>query len=155
MTYFGEIKNRIVEVPVPVTIEAKSFNFYTETDAGGGRNSEWANIFIRDYLKPSKTFVPTKKIYISREDADVRKVTNEETLIKNLKGKPLISYTIEEAKKSKQIAKLIVSTDSKERVDFPAKERILELYEDGLSDQQIIERGFSAKQVIEINSQKT
>ena len=87
LNYFGEIKNRIVEVPVPVTIEAKSFNFYTETDAGGGRNSEWANIFIRDYLKPSKTFVPTKKIYISREDADVRKVTSEETLIKNLKGK--------------------------------------------------------------------
>mgnify|MGYP001499491246 FL=1 len=48
-----------------------------------------------------------------------------------------------------------VSTDSKERVDFPAKERILELYEDGLSDQQIIERGFSAKQVMEINAQKT
>ena len=47
-----------------------------------------------------------------------------------------------------------VSTDSKERVDFPAKERILELYEDGLSDQQIIERGFSAKQVMEINAQK-
>ena len=48
-----------------------------------------------------------------------------------------------------------VSTDSKERVDFPAKERILELYEDGLSYQQIIERGFSAKQVMEINAQKT
>ena len=48
-----------------------------------------------------------------------------------------------------------VSTASKERVDFPAKERILELYEDGLSDQQIIERGFSAKQVMEINAQKT
>ena len=48
-----------------------------------------------------------------------------------------------------------VSTDSKERVDFPAKERILELYEDGLSDQQIIERGFSVKQVMEINAQKT
>tara|TARA_A100001037_G_scaffold271209_1_gene266577 strand:- start:344 stop:787 length:444 start_codon:yes stop_codon:yes gene_type:complete len=48
-----------------------------------------------------------------------------------------------------------VSTDSKERVDFPAKERILELYEDGLSDQQIIERGFSAEQVMEINAQKT
>ena len=48
-----------------------------------------------------------------------------------------------------------VSTDSEERVDFPAKERILELYEDGLSDQQIIERGFSAKQVMEINAQKT
>ena len=48
-----------------------------------------------------------------------------------------------------------VSTDSKERVDFPAKERILELYEDGLSDQQIIVRGFSAKQVMEINAQKT
>tara|TARA_Y100001936_G_C15865193_1_gene554637 strand:+ start:159 stop:602 length:444 start_codon:yes stop_codon:yes gene_type:complete len=48
-----------------------------------------------------------------------------------------------------------VSTDSKDRVDFPAKERILELYEDGLSDQQIIERGFSAEQVMEINAQKT
>ena len=48
-----------------------------------------------------------------------------------------------------------VSTASKERVDFPAKERILELYEDGLSYQQIIERGFSAKQVMEINAQKT
>ena len=48
-----------------------------------------------------------------------------------------------------------VSTDSKERVDFPAKERILELYEDGLTYQQIIERGFSAKQVMEINAQKT
>ena len=48
-----------------------------------------------------------------------------------------------------------VSTASKERVDFPAKERILELYEDGLSDQQIIERGFSAEQVMEINAQKT
>ena len=48
-----------------------------------------------------------------------------------------------------------VSTDSKERVDFPTKERILELYEDGLSDQQIIERGFSVKQVMEINAQKT
>ncbi len=47
------------------------------------------------------------------------------------------------------------STDSKERVDFPAKERILELHKDGLSDQQIIERGFSAKQVMEINAQKT
>ena len=32
------------------------------------------------------------------------------------------------------------STDSKERVDFPAKERILELHKDGLSDQQISER---------------
>ena len=48
-----------------------------------------------------------------------------------------------------------VSTASKERVDFPAKERILELYKDGLSDQQIIERGFSEKQVQEINAQKT
>ena len=48
-----------------------------------------------------------------------------------------------------------VSTDSKERVDFPAKERILELYKDGLSNQQIIERGFSEKQVEEINAQKT
>ena len=48
-----------------------------------------------------------------------------------------------------------VSTDSKERVDFPAKERILELYKDGLSNQQIIERGFSKKQVQEINAQKT
>ena len=38
--------------------------------------------------------------------------------IKNLKGKPLISYTIEEAKKSKQIDKLIVSTDSKEISDI-------------------------------------
>ncbi len=47
------------------------------------------------------------------------------------------------------------STDSKERVDFPAKERILELHKDGLSDQQIIERGFSVKQVMEINAQKT
>ena len=47
------------------------------------------------------------------------------------------------------------STASKERVDFPAKERILELYKDGLSDQQIIERGFSEKQVQEINAQKT
>ena len=48
-----------------------------------------------------------------------------------------------------------ISIDSKERVDFPAKERILELYIDGLSDQQIIERGFSEKQVQEINAQKT
>ena len=47
------------------------------------------------------------------------------------------------------------STASKDRVDFPAKERILELYEDGLSYQQIIVRGFSAKQIMEINAQKT
>lgn len=38
--------------------------------------------------------------------------------IKNLKGKPLISYTIEEAKKSKLIDKLIVSTDSQEIADI-------------------------------------
>ena len=38
--------------------------------------------------------------------------------IKNLKGKPLISYTIEEAKKSKLIDKLVVSTDSKEIADI-------------------------------------
>ncbi len=38
--------------------------------------------------------------------------------IKNLNGKPLISYTIEEAKKSKLIDKLIVSTDSKEISDI-------------------------------------
>jgi CMP-N,N'-diacetyllegionaminic acid synthase len=37
---------------------------------------------------------------------------------KNLNGKPLISYTIEEAKKSKFIDKLIVSTDSKEIADI-------------------------------------
>ena len=47
------------------------------------------------------------------------------------------------------------SIDSKERVDFPAKERILELYNDGLSDLQIIDRGFSENQVQEINAQKT
>ena len=38
--------------------------------------------------------------------------------IKSLNGKPLISYTIEEAKKSKFIDKLIVSTDSKEIADI-------------------------------------
>ena len=38
--------------------------------------------------------------------------------IKNLKGKPLISYTIEEAKKSKLIDKLVVSTDSREIADI-------------------------------------
>ena len=38
--------------------------------------------------------------------------------IKSLNGKPLISYTIEEAKKSKFIDKLIVSTDSQEIADI-------------------------------------
>ena len=38
--------------------------------------------------------------------------------IKSLNGKPLISFTIEEAKKSKFIDKLIVSTDSKEIADI-------------------------------------
>tara|TARA_B100000963_G_scaffold213021_1_gene185649 strand:- start:7564 stop:8262 length:699 start_codon:yes stop_codon:yes gene_type:complete len=38
--------------------------------------------------------------------------------IKSLNGKPLISYTIEEAKKSKYIDKLIVSTDSQEIADI-------------------------------------
>ena len=42
------------------------------------------------------------------------------------------------------------SKDSKERVDLPVKERILELYNDGLSYQQIIERGFNKEQVLDL-----
>ena len=40
--------------------------------------------------------------------------------------------------------------DSKERVDLPVKERILELYSNGLSDQQIIKRGFNKELVLDI-----
>ena len=42
------------------------------------------------------------------------------------------------------------SKDSKERVDLPVKERILELYNEGLSYQQIIERGFNKEQVLDL-----
>ena len=38
----------------------------------------------------------------------------------------------------------------KERVDLPIKERILELNNEGLSDEQIVERGFKVEQVLEI-----
>ena len=38
--------------------------------------------------------------------------------IKSLNGKPLILYTIEEAKKSDQIDKIVVSTDSTEIADL-------------------------------------
>ncbi len=68
-------------------ITAENFFIYTESNAGGGRNSEWANVFIRDHLKPSDFFIPTRKIYISREDADARKVTNEKEVIEYLKKK--------------------------------------------------------------------
>ena len=42
------------------------------------------------------------------------------------------------------------SKDLKDRVDLPIKVRILELYNEGLSDQQIVERGFNKEQVLEI-----
>ena len=42
------------------------------------------------------------------------------------------------------------SKDLKGRVDLPIKVRILELYNEGLSDQQIVERGFNKEQVLEI-----
>ena len=87
LEYFGDIKRRVVEVPIPCTIAAENFYFYTESNAGGGKNSEWANIFIRDYLKPSKGFKPTRKIYISRQDADARRVTNENAVAEHLKSK--------------------------------------------------------------------
>ena len=87
LNYFGDIKNRIVEVSIPCTITADNFYFYTESNAGGGKNSEWANNFVKDYLQPSKNFSPTKKIYISRQDADVRKVTNEKQVTEHLKAK--------------------------------------------------------------------
>ena len=41
--------------------------------------------------------------------------------IKSLDGKPLILYTIEEAKKSDQIDKIVVSTDSTEIADLSKK----------------------------------
>ena len=87
LEYFGDIKRRVVEVPIPCTIAAENFYFYTESNAGGGKNSEWANIFIRDHLKPSKDFKPTRKIYISRQDADARRVTNENAVAEHLKSK--------------------------------------------------------------------
>ncbi len=87
LNYFGDIKKRIVEVPLPCVITAENFFIYTESNAGGGRNSEWANVFIRDHLKPSDFFIPTRKIYISRKDADARKVTNEKEVIEYLKKK--------------------------------------------------------------------
>ena len=41
--------------------------------------------------------------------------------IKSLDGKPLILYTIEEAKKSDQIDKIVVSTDSTEIAELSKK----------------------------------
>ena len=61
-------------------------------------------------------------------------------LIKNSNYQSMVSYQ----------DGIEASKDSKERVDLPVKERILELYNDGLSYQQIIERGFNKEQVLDL-----
>ena len=61
-------------------------------------------------------------------------------LIKNSNYQSMVSYQ----------DGIEASKDSKERVDLPVKERILELYNDGLSCQQIIERGFNKEQVLDL-----
>ena len=61
-------------------------------------------------------------------------------LIKNSNYQSMVSYQ----------DGIEASKYSKERVDLPVKERILELYNDGLSYQQIIERGFNKEQVLDL-----
>lgn len=78
LDFFPDIKNRIVQLDTPISINCKKIHVATYPAISyRGKAAKWAVEFLRDNLTPSKDHDGPKRIYISRNDALARNVKNE------------------------------------------------------------------------------
>jgi len=84
LEFFQDIKERIVEVDTPCYLVGNIHVVHYPSISNRGKSAKWCSEFLRDNLKPNSNKGP-KRIYISRNDALARRVTNEKELIKSLK----------------------------------------------------------------------
>ena len=81
LSYFPDIAERIVEVSTPCLIPVKKLHVATYPAISyRGKVASWAVELLRDNLKPSEPG-EFKRVYISRNDAVARNVTNEPAVI--------------------------------------------------------------------------
>lgn len=81
LDFFPDIKERVQAVDTPAIIKAKTVHTVTYPAISyRGRVASWAVNFLKDNLK-SREEADHKKIYISRNDAVARNVTNEPAVI--------------------------------------------------------------------------
>ena len=81
LDFFPDIKERVQVVDTPAIIKASTVHAVTYPAISyRGRVASWAVDFLKDNLKP-KEEAEHKKIYISRNDAVARNVTNEPAVI--------------------------------------------------------------------------
>ena len=81
LDFFPDIKERVQAVDTPAIIKAKTVHTVTYPAISyRGRVASWAVNFLKDNLK-SREEAEHKKIYISRNDAVARNVTNEPAVI--------------------------------------------------------------------------
>ena len=92
LDYFPDVRDRIVEHDTPCVIKAPEVLAFSKPDGGAGRNCRWVIEFLCQYLVPSKDIKPTKKIYISRNDAQARAVDNETEVKEYLKNRGFELY---------------------------------------------------------------
>ena len=84
---FPDILSRLVEVDTPTTILADKVNVVTYPALSNrGRSAKWVAHFLRDNLVgiPSKE---RKRYFISRSDAQARRVVNEDAVVELLSSK--------------------------------------------------------------------
>lgn len=81
LSYFPDIEERIVEVDTPCLIDVKKVHAATYPALSyRGRVASWAVEFLRDNLVPEEE-AEFKRVYISRNDAVARNVTNEPAVL--------------------------------------------------------------------------